>query len=399
MTAVANMWQMDKRSLIALAGAAIALLMLALHLGFFFRPGTMDVLGGFAQHAFVLGWMLLLTAGSRTVSLPVLGAFWLFGVWGVFGLTYLFQDQLISILGLNVDGNFVPIWLAPLMEEPLKLAPIAIFLLLAARNGYRHPSMSDGLLLGFMVGAGVAFHEDAHTREVFGSGWGAATPWSAVMPSAGFYDHFALNHALWGAFSGLTFSAALMLRHWPWAWAITLIGPLFSFTNHLMWNHFATTEFGTQFLLNRASGADVPWFFQTIRDVTAGGRVTMLALVLCILAVVVAESLILRWVSKRDRMFPALPRAQAFHLLRRATSIAGFAQLIAADSYARLRRAVYYAGWRAQIEGVPPMVTPSDYDELTALRARALRPPATGPVEPAVGRDSPLPEAAGPAAP
>src|SRR5262245_18779622 len=96
--------------------------------------------------------------------------------------------------------------LAPLTEEVLKLLPVAVYLLLSARTGSRRPSMSDGLLLGFVLGAGVTFQEDAHYGAILGSGdgWSAAPPWTAAFPMLSLLDtHLVLNHALWAALGGL----------------------------------------------------------------------------------------------------------------------------------------------------------------------------------------------------
>jgi hypothetical protein len=394
------MWQTDRRRLIALAGAAVAILMLVLNLGFLFRPGTGEVLGGLAHHAFVLGLMLVLTSGSRTVSLSTLGMFWLIGVWSVFAATYVVQKELASIFGADIDGEFVIVWLSTFTDEALKLSTIALFLLMAVRAG-RQPSMSDGLLLGFMVGAGVSFQEDAHVGAILlsGDGWGAAKPWSTVFPTVSPLDsYFALNHALWAALSGLSISAAVMFRHWRWAWPIALAGPLLGLTNHVMANHFTFSEFGTQALLTRVSGGGVPFFFEAIRDLTIGGRLPMLALIGGAVAVVIAEALILRWVSKRDLLFPPLPRAQVFNLLGRATSKAGVAQLLAADRYLRLRRCVYFSAWRTNRIGGYPEVSDADYERLVSLadRLEILSPPQEAP--PAAAPDDAPAEPPAPAA-
>jgi hypothetical protein len=350
----------------------VAVAAILLNLGFFFRPGTSEVLGGLAQHAFVLGLMLLLTSGSRTVSLGTLGIFWLLGVWGVFIVTYLVQKELVSIFGADIDGEFVIVWMSTFADEALKFASIAIFFLLALRAG-RQPSMSDGMLLGFVVGAGVAFQEDGHVGNILlsGDGWGAAKPWSTVFPTVSPLDsYFALNHALWAALSGLGIGAAVMFRHWRWAWPIALVGPLLAVTNHVMANHFAFSEFGTRALLTRVSGADVPFFYQTVRDLTIGGRLPMLALIAGAVAVVVVELLIQRWVAKRDRLFAPLSIDYVFRLLAHGTSKAGAAQLLAADRYLCRRRSLYFAAWRARRTGGYPNVRDADFAHLVSLAAR-----------------------------
>ena len=208
MIAAGTAWRTNRSRLlrlVTLAGVAVAVIVLLLDLGFFLRPGTPEVLGGLAHHAFVLGLMLVLTSGSRTVSLSTLGIFWLIGVWTVSVVGYVLESELTSLFGVDSDSLFQVAWSGPIIEETTRLAPVAIFLLLAGRSGYRHPSMSDGMLLGFAVGAGVSFMEDAHIGEVWlsGDGWGAAKPWSLILPTISPLDslgeYLALNNALWAA--------------------------------------------------------------------------------------------------------------------------------------------------------------------------------------------------------
>jgi len=160
------------------------------------------------------------------------------------------------------------------------------------------------------------------------------------------------------------------LRHWRWTWPIALVGPLLSFTNHLMSNHYTTTEFGITAILGR--GKDVPWIYESTRDLTAGGRLQMVALIAgAIVVVVVVELRILRWVGKRDRMFPPLSIGHIFGLIVHANSKAGAARLLAAGRYLRLRRSVYFAGWRSKVIGEAPHVTDGDAAQLETLLARA----------------------------
>jgi hypothetical protein len=141
----------------------------------------------------------------------------------------------------------------------------------------------------------------------------------------------------------------------------------------------------------------VPWFYQTIRDLTAGGRVPMLALIAGAVAVVVVEAIILRWVTKRDRIFPPLPIAHVFGLLVRSTTRAGAAQLLAAQEYGLLRRSVYFAGWRTKLAGGNPVVTEADLAALGRLFARARAPTGTpaSPV-PAAASEASAPTVLGP---
>jgi RsiW-degrading membrane proteinase PrsW (M82 family) len=359
-------------------------------LDFLLRPGLPGVLLGLAQHGFVLGLLLILTARSRTVSLPTLGIFWMLDAYTVFLLAYLIQAPMGQLFGtessntvvrgtlIQTSDTFVPVYWAPFVEEALKLAPVAAFLLLACRGG-RQPSMTDGLLLGFMVGAGVTFHEDAHVAKVFTSSrdWDAGMPWTAILPTAQpVGDLFILLHALWTALSGLTIGVAVMFRHRRWAWAIAFIGPLLSLSNHMMGNHFAGN------ILGQLGRADVPWLFSTIRSLTNDGKLPMLVLIFGGLAVAVGDWLILRWVGKRDRMFLPLSAAYVYSLVKKANSRAGATQLIAAERYLRLRRTVYFAGWRRKVAGGSPEVSYADFARLTDLLARAGPLPQAAPPEP-----------------
>jgi hypothetical protein len=139
-----------------------------------------------------------------------------------------------------------------------------------------------------------------------------------------------------------------MLRPWRWTWPIAMAGPVLSFTNHVMSNQFTHDEFGLTALLNRASGQGVPWFYEMVRDVSAGGRLPMLVLVAGTVVVVIVESLILRSMRKRDQLFPDLPAGHVTHLLKNSLSMPGLAQLLAAERYVSLRRTIYYTAWIAR---------------------------------------------------
>ena len=136
----------------------------------------------------------------------------------------------------------------------------------------------------------------------------------------------------------------------------------------MMGNHFSGN------ILGQLGRADVPWLFSTIRSLTGDGTLPMLALIFGGLAVAIGDWLILRWVGKRDQMFAPLPASHLFRLVMRANSRAGFMRLGAAERYIRLRRNVYFAGWRAQRAGVPPTVSPGDFGQLRELWDSAASP-------------------------
>jgi RsiW-degrading membrane proteinase PrsW (M82 family) len=361
-----SMWQTDRYRLIALAGAGVAVLALLWNLGFFFRAGTGDVFTGLAYNGFVLAWMLVLTAGSRTVSLGTLGIYFLLGVWAVAGAAYLLEQGLVSVSGVEKTDSVVAVWYASVAEEGFKVLAVVLFFVLARRREHRWPSISDGLLLGFVVGWGFKFHEDAHINMVTGHGWDAVTLLSAFLPTIELWNDQVYNdHAVRGALEGLSIGAAAMLWHWRRvAWIVGLAGTALMFWGHVMWNYFVDHPG------QAVGGEDAPFLFATLQDVLISGRLPVLVLLVGAVAGVVAESMILRWVGKRDPIFPPLPSARLVSLVKRWKAPAGLAQLAAADRYLCLRRSVYYAAWRTRRAGGYPDVSDGDFAELMSLAAR-----------------------------
>jgi hypothetical protein len=390
----------DSRRWIAPAGAAAAVLAFVPELDFFFGPGTSEVLKELARHAFVLVLLLAVTAGTRTVSLGMLGIFWLLGVWAVVGAAYLAQKPFEDAFGTNVrEHDFMVVWWAPFTEEALKALPVAAYFWMMTRSGLRQPAMTDGLLLGFMVGAGVSFHEDAQIGKIVtaGHGWGEASGWSNLFPTMtlGIVDAVSLNHALWGALSGLSVGAAFLFRHSrPLAWVLLAIGPLLAFTNHVLVNYLA----------GGVTRGGPPSPFSTIDDLTSGGRITVVLLNAGIVAAVAIELLIQRWAARRDRVFPPLPLSRVLGLVKGASLRAALAQLAAAEGYVGLRRSLHLAGWRARQAGEYPDFSEADYRALMngaatfGLTSRMMpaRQPAGGETPPPQPQAAPT-EAAAPA--
>ena len=84
-------------------------------------------------------------------------------------------DEKIGQLIIPLTGNTVGFSaiVASITEETIKAAPVAAFLFLVARRNRWQTAVTDGLLLGYAVGAGFAFHEDLIKRVTSGSGWTA----------------------------------------------------------------------------------------------------------------------------------------------------------------------------------------------------------------------------------
>ena len=145
------------------AGAALTLLIFALQWQFFLGSvyGGLDlprVWGYVAHHVYILAWMLLVTSFTRTLPLRTLAAFWFVGVFPVMALDLLIARPMDGLLG---GGALAEDYLGPLVEELIKPLPVVATLRVSGLASGLALSATDDLLLGFVVGAGFAFHEDA----------------------------------------------------------------------------------------------------------------------------------------------------------------------------------------------------------------------------------------------
>ena len=377
---------MSRWQQIAVAAAAVALLLIILDFGFFLRPGPFESLVGLAQHAYVLVVLLLITASTRTVSIPSLGAFWLVCVFPVvlfaIALTWVPADMLGT--GAN---SLVPTVLVPIVDVVAYLLPVAAYYFFVARGDNLQPAASDGLLIGFAVGAGYAFHEDAFVGELAnsGSGWFETQPWSLLAPTISPIgaDGLGLNHGLWAALCGLSFGVAFLFRHRRSAWLIALVGPVLAVLNHGLFNTLASDPF-----LGAGRGT-MPPLAALVDLVTVSGKLPLLTVFVGAILVVLLEWRMLGWVAVRVSRYPAVSLVMLGRLLAQARSATGVARFIAAARYARFRRLVYFAAWRVERTGVDASAAPQMRAHLGGLAERA----GLGDAAPPVGKpalDMPL---------
>ncbi len=360
--------RMPTWQLISLVGVALALLLIVLDFGFFLRPGPFETLVGLGQHLFVLAVLLVITASTRTVSIPSLGAFWLVGVFPVvlfvLALTWIPAD----VLGTS-GSSLVPTVIVPIVDVVAYLLPVAAYYFFVGRGNNLQPAASDGLLIGFAVGAGYAFHEDAFVGELAnsGNGWFATQPWSLLVPTISPIgaDGLGLNHALWAALCGLSLGIAILYRHRRFVWAIALVGPVLAVLNHGLFNTLAVDPF-----LFVGRGA-MPPVAELVNLVTVGGKLPLLTLFLGAIVVVFLEWRMLGWVAARVPRYPQVSLVTLGRLLTQARSSAGVARFLAASRYARFRRLVYFAAWRGERAGVDPTEAEIMLGGLAGLAERA----------------------------
>ena len=303
----------------------------------FGRVGTYLV-----HHGYILAWMLLITSFTRTVPLRTLAAFWFVGVFPVMALVLLLSRPMHELLG---GGELAYAYLGPLFEELIKPLPIlALFAYRVWRGGWQL-SATDGLLLGFMVGAGFAFHEDAGYGRVWGEGFDAS-PWSVLFPTLSYFrGNVAPYHDTLAALMGLSIGFAFLFRHYRLSWIVPVAVWLVVLATHVTGN-----------LVGLSGRAPAP--AEAVRTVLFGAQAVLALLVIGIVVAVVLELRILRSVPREAPLFPPVRLGEFIAALRQRTA-GGLRRLHAVWVYVRLRRSLYYTLWsepKLAGEKVEPMI-------------------------------------------
>ena len=370
-------WTPERARLITIGGVAIALIALALQLPMFLEIGLFDLVRGLVQQLWVMVLLLVATAATRTVSLGTLGIAFLVGALPAMALALLVEAPLALAFGIG-QGDLVLILWVPPVEEVVKLLPVGLFLYFVSKGGNRQPAITDGLLVGFAVGAGFAFYEDGLAGEVLsGDGWTEVLPWSLLLPTLSDLGNFSiLNHGLWTALSGLGLGVAFFFRPRRWAWVIAALALIVVTLQHMVFNYFAGDFLSMLEALGRANS---PIWIAVPQLLLANGLVPILAVVFGTLAAVAFELRVLHWVADRAPGLPSVSLRRQLTLLVAARSRAGVHRLRAVTRYARELRAVYYAAWRTERLGAAPTDSASEAYWLAALaeKAELLPRPAT----------------------
>ena len=324
-------------SLIGLIGLLLTMLIFLFQLRFFFSPGVLKAGANLLEHLYVLAWLLVVTAFNRTLPLRTLVAFWFIGLYPALSLAVLAGLPAAALFGGK--SQFLADAWAPVVEELIKALPIALYLWLVARRNRWQTAATDGLLLGFAVGAGFAFHEDALASRVSGSGW-AASIWSPLLPtveaSGSLFQgaQVTLGHAGWTALVGLALGLAFLYRRYRRAWLMPLLAFGLVILDHGLSNYIGD--------LGRDSA---PLLVNVLHTLLLRGQLAVIVLLGGGAAAIVLEQRMLRWASARDRLFPAIPLSALLRELRWPLSWAGLYHLQEVAEYLRSRRAAYYTLW------------------------------------------------------
>lgn len=318
----------QRLALIWRAGAAATLLIFLWQWPFFIGTDFPRVGAYLLHHGYILAWLLLVTSFTRTVPLRTLAAFWFVGVFPVMALNLLIARPMDDLLG---GGELAYAYLGPLFEELIKPLPVLAVFAYRARRGGWQLSATDGLLLGFMVGAGFAFHEDAGYGRVWGDGFDA-TPWNILFPTVGYFrGNLTPYHDTLAAVVGLAIGFAFLYRRYRFAWVVPAAVWLVVLAEHATGN-----------LIGLSGRAPLP--AEVIRTVILGGQGVLALLVIGIVVAVVLESRILRTIARRDHVFPPIRLRDFLAVLQQRTN-ASPSRLQAMRVYVRQRRSLYYTIW------------------------------------------------------
>jgi len=365
---------LDRWKIVWLSAAAATLLIFVWQWSFFVGADTPRVVTYALHHGYILAWLLLITAFTRTVALRTLAAFWFVGVFPVMAVVLVISKPIDDLAG---GGEIAYAYLGPLVEELAKALPVVLlFGYRVWRTGWQL-SASDGVLLGFMVGAGFAFHEDAGYGRTWGEGLGA-TSWSALFPTLGYFRGATLPyHDILAALVGLSIGFGFLLRRYRLARLLPFAAFLLVLSEHVTGN------------LRDIAGS-VPFPADVIRGVLIGGELLPIVLAIGIVAAVALESGVLRSMARRDRAFHGTSLRQyigALLELLRSRTFASIRRIQALRVYVRLRRALYYALWSGPL---PPQRLDEAALSLSRAASEAGVPLADGSMSDDPPRQEPL---------
>lgn len=326
-------------NLLLTGGLILAVVVFLWQLPWFSRGGGEAFLINIWYHGYVFVWLLLVTALGRTLPLRILAAAFFFGLFLSVAVALAIGVPLGDALGTS--NRLFDSVLIPLLEEVIKGLPVLAYFWILTRRGTWQPSMTDGLMLGFLVGAGFAIYEDALVDRSFGSDFGIADL-AFIFPTVD--DHrligegrsFGFYHAQWSALVGLAIGAAFFFRgRFRLAWLFPIVALAVVWLDHGRVNYVAG-ELGIA--VRSSPTSDV------LGSLTLGGRLPVYLLVAGIVAAVVTEVVVRRRMARRDYLFKGISLPTILSWLQ-SGGVAGLRRVQAAREYIRARRAVHYALW------------------------------------------------------
>lgn len=308
----------------------LAAVVLLLSLQYFTRGGSEDFIENVFQHGYVFVWLMAVTVLGRTLPLRMLAAFFFLGMFTSILIGQWIGWPLGDIVG---TGRVFDSLLVPLLDGGIHSLPVALVFWVLVRRGWQ-PSITDGLLLGFVLGAGMAIHEDALYQRVYGDGLGEGGL-NLLFPTIGTQSTLSrvevngFFHSGWTSLIGLAIGASFMLRRFWWAPLIAIAAYFVTAFDHGLGNFI---------ILNRSlEGLGLLW------TLDLDGRLPVYLLILGMAAAIVGEVLIQRRMARVDRAFVGISLGSVLRGL--GGGFAGLLRVQAARVYVRGRRALHYLLW------------------------------------------------------
>lgn len=179
------------------------------------RGNGEQLMADIVAQSYVLIWMLALTVMVRTAGIRQVMTMFLSGFFLATTVAALLTRPLVGRFGIN--DLTVAGWV-PVVEELCKVIPLALMLWAYHRRRGQSHGVSELMVMGFAIGAGMAVHEDilyGRTKvSVDGTVLGSfSESWGAVFPT--FYTGAAnpmTGHSGWGAIIGLGLALASIYR-------------------------------------------------------------------------------------------------------------------------------------------------------------------------------------------
>lgn len=279
-------------------------------------------------HLWVTAWLLLATIASRTTSWREAVRFWVVGLFPVVLVVFLVTESTEAIIGLR---GFQTGFVVPLVEEVLKVVPLVLWVVVSMRRRVT-PSISDLMVLGYAVGAGFAFHEDALWSRLAADGFGGA-PWGLLFPTFLHESRFVVTHSGWTMLAGIGVGIWAVHRSHSWAWVLGTAFVALAVVDHAYAN---------------ARGA----MTAVLSILTFDGRLAGWLLLVGVPAVIAHDILILRWAGARSNRFPAPRFVDDLQQAAQLRTPVDLQRLLARQRYRRARSAAFIDLYRVRSRGV-----------------------------------------------
>lgn len=277
-------------------------------------------------HAWVAGWFLLVSYRVRTVGVREVVRFWLWGFFPVALVAYALSEPLEGLLSGNVQ---TALWV-PLVEELVKVAPL-LLVSLFLRPRHRHATLSDFWLLGFALGSGFGFHEDALYVRLASSGFADGLE-GTLFPTFLRGSQYVVTHGGWTALAGVGVGIALLHRRRVWALPVGATLVAVAVLDHAAVNW-------------RGGGSEL------VRSLAADGQLAASLLLLTAMGAVAHDVAVLRWANERDAMFPQPLARDDVQVLLAGTPAERLGRLAWRQRYRRFRNAVFVDLYRVRSRG------------------------------------------------